>query len=130
VTEVSSSDVRRRAEDASADPAAVLNFLIESGKGLLWSKGDSWNAQHIPHVRTTTVEAWAQQHLTADGQQRAFLALDWEPNLHPAALSAPPGAAITRPDKVGSVITGEQLPVMPPPAVELVHTHLHTVPPV
>ena len=108
LVEVNSKDVRQRAKDNGSDPAAVLGYLIESGKGLFWSKGDSWNAKHVPHVVTTPVDVWAQQHLVGGAQGGAR---GWEPNLHPAAFSAPEGSAVTRPDKLGAVFTGEQVPV-------------------
>ena len=110
---VSASDIQQRAQSSHADPAAVLSFLIQSGAGLLWSKADSWNAKHVPHIHTTPVRVWAQQHLApADSPQRLPVSSAWEPNLHPAARSAPEHAAVTHPDKLGSTFTGEQAEIL------------------
>ena len=87
--EVAEEVVVRRASQQPDDTAAVYSFIVQSGQGILWSKGDSWNARHVPHVRTTSVRQWAAQHITAAPPAVLVTAgPTFQPNLHPTAVGS------------------------------------------
>ena len=62
------------------DASTAYHLLLASSGGLWWTKGNSWNAAHIPHVATTTIPMWAARHI----QQAAHANVgpDYQPNLH------------------------------------------------
>ena len=65
------------AEQAGDSTTRLLAAVLASGKGCHWSKGESWNAIRVPHIRTTAVPDWIGQHVPAAAP-------------HPAAVAPPP----------------------------------------
>lgn len=63
----------------SDDASAAFALLLSASHGLWWTKGNSWNAGHIPHVITTPIRQWAAQHIKA---ANVPVGPDYQPNLH------------------------------------------------
>ena len=61
------------------DASTTFNLLLAASHGLWWTKGNSWNAGHIPHIATTPVREWAVQHLKS---ATVPLGPEYQPNLH------------------------------------------------
>jgi hypothetical protein len=90
--EVTGKPVQRLVENESdlgdsVSAFALLHSTLHAGRSMFWSKGDSWNARHVPHIITTPIREWAFQHLT---NRRVPGGPPHEPNLHPSALGFPP----------------------------------------
>ena len=63
----------------TADATTAYNLLLSASQGLWWTKGNSWNAGHIPHVAATPIHEWAQLHLKPS---EAVVGPAFQPNLH------------------------------------------------
>lgn len=74
-SELQQAGYRPQSDDASA----TFTLLLAASNGLWWTKGNSWNAGHIPHVITTPIRDWAQQHINA---ANVPVGPDYQPNLH------------------------------------------------
>ena len=79
---LSAEDVQRAANERPDDSTALWQLIVQSGKGATWRKGDSFNAEHIPHVETTSLKQWVQQHLKAQ-HSSASAGSTLQANLHP-----------------------------------------------
>ena len=71
----------------SNDAGAAFSLLLAHSGGLWWTKGNSWNAGHIPHVTTTPLREWAAQHVKAGS---VLAGPDFQPNLHPTHTGLAP----------------------------------------
>ena len=71
------------------DTQTALTLMLQTGKGMQWAKGDSWNAQRIPHLATTRLHDWLPQHLNRTAAAAAD-SVPFQPNLHPSVTGLAP----------------------------------------